>query len=278
MSRMASNRLLKFASRQHGPLAHNAAHKFASNHALCIYRPNAIYSFIPKNACSTMRLSLALANGCLDSEKDVSWIHANNGTFSASLRELVCAEYTFVILRCPFSRLASAYVDKIAGKEGAFWQLYNATGRTFDPDGLSFRAFVSLLEKPHFLNLNIHWKPQVNFLVYEKYDDYFCLEDFQQVEKTLLEKIDLKIVDTRNLIRHGADQFTPIKQGNYSDTPASKVAELKRSGHIPAPETLYDEELIARVGKIYREDIDLYLEKFGGASLLFRQETRVENK
>jgi hypothetical protein len=106
-------RRLRFPKRRHVALAKNAAHQFAARHALSIYGARAIYSFIPKNGCSTLRFSVACANGCIDGPSDIDWIHSNNLTFSATLHELVTAQYTFTVLRCPYSRLASVYLDKI---------------------------------------------------------------------------------------------------------------------------------------------------------------------
>ena len=55
-----------------GPLPQNIGHQFAARHALNIYKSSSIYSFIPKCACSTMRLSLAKANGLIDDVKKTS--------------------------------------------------------------------------------------------------------------------------------------------------------------------------------------------------------------
>ena len=40
--------------------------RLSVNHSMMLYRKNALYSFIPKNACSTLRLSTAIENGCID--------------------------------------------------------------------------------------------------------------------------------------------------------------------------------------------------------------------
>jgi len=70
-------RLLRHARRHTGPLAHpKSAHQFAASHALSIYGARAIYTFIPKNGCSTMRLSLGIANGALTGPEDIDWIHS----------------------------------------------------------------------------------------------------------------------------------------------------------------------------------------------------------
>ena len=61
---MTQSRLLKYVQSDTGNLRLNPKHQVAASHALNIYSSGAIYTFIPKNACSTMRLSLAIANGC----------------------------------------------------------------------------------------------------------------------------------------------------------------------------------------------------------------------
>ena len=104
---------MKYATASLKSIHVNTKHRFAQQHALNLYRKDALYSFIPKNACSTMRLSVAMANGFIKHKRDYNWIHQNNGTFSAELRDLVRCQYAFVILRDPFSRLVSAYLDKI---------------------------------------------------------------------------------------------------------------------------------------------------------------------
>ena len=262
-------RVLKYASSVNRNLAANPAHNFAKNHTFCIYASNAIYSFIPKNACSTMRLSIALANGCIASRDDFRWIHYNNNTFNANLRDLYCADYTFVILRCPYSRLASTYLDKFVEKTGELWNLYYASNQVFDPDSLSFREFCELLKMPQYLNLNEHWKPQSTFLIYEEYDEYFPFEDFKSVQDVLERKIGLDIVDARRLTKHGTDQYEPDTARRHSDTPAHEIAAMKRKGQCPGPQSLYDADLVKLVWKMYRDDIDLYASHFGTEALTF---------
>jgi hypothetical protein len=113
--------LLRFARRNNGALANNHPHQFALNYAMSIYRAAAVYSFIPKNACSTLRFSVALANGCIG-DADVNWVHENNQTFKPSVRELATADYAFVVLRDPFRRapVVSSTRSSISGlKHGA---------------------------------------------------------------------------------------------------------------------------------------------------------------
>ncbi len=113
---VTGSRLLKYAGSDYGRLRDNRKHQVAAAHALKIYKSGSIYTFIPKNACSTMRLSLAIANCCIADASSFEWIHENNETFRANLEDMVCAAYTFVILRDPFARLASYFLDKVVAQ------------------------------------------------------------------------------------------------------------------------------------------------------------------
>lgn len=256
------NRILNFSSNTYGPLSQNAKHNFATNHALNIYNSKAIYTFIPKNACSTMRTSLAIANGCIERSDDFNWIHSNNQTFKASLSELVTADYTFVILRSPYTRLASVYLDKVVDKTVELWQLNDALRRKIDVTNLTFEAFVKLMSQPGIFRANIHWRPQVDFLVYKQYDDYFSLEKNKETFQIIEEKTGINIVDARVLTKHGTDRYKKVENKPFSLIPANEIYTMKMEGYIPTYSTLFNEELISLVSKYYAEDIALYKSKF----------------
>jgi len=262
-------RQLNYSSVTYDNLAKNAYHQFASGFALRIFKSNSVYSFIPKNACSTMRVSLAIANGCINDKSDFNWIHQNNGTFKAELANLIQADYTFVILRCPFARLASAYLDKIVDRTVEAWLLYDNVQRKIEIDQLHFKTFVKLISKPKILNSNIHWKPQVDFLVYKKYDDYFCLENFSAAQPEIEKKAGITIVDARSLTQHGTDRFKLINDQSYAECLPEDIRQLKLLGQLPALTALYDEETILLVRKIFKKDIDLYKKLFGTQNMLF---------
>ncbi len=264
-------RLLRYGADTYGNLLKkNPKHQLAMEHALRIYRSNSIYSFIPKNACSTMRLSLALENQCIQNKEDFNWIHHNNNTFSADLASLITADYTFVILRCPFARLASCYLDKIVDRHQDAWILYNLIDRTQELSDISFEVFVKLMQKAVIQEGNIHWQPQIDFLVYEEYDDYFCLEEFKTVVETLEEKIGLSIVDARDLTQHGLNHFEVVSEAeSYAKVSPVDIFSLKRLGKCPDPKLLYNDELIEIVKDCYQPDIKLYTEIFGSKNLMF---------
>jgi len=258
---MPRSRLLNYAA-SGTPLVSNARHRFAASHALEIYAANSIYSFIPKNACSTMRYSIALANQCIAGEDEIGWIHTNNGTFQASLRALVTAEYTFIILRCPFSRLASGFLDKVVGatRTGAMYE--RTAGR--DSSEVTFETFVEDLEDKSNLLRNEHWRPQVHFFVYKEYDDYFCVEDFPSAQARIMERIGLRIHDARHLTAHGSDQCEKVGGPcEYAHVPIPEISDLKRRGKIPTVQALYSERAARIVARLFATDISAYRERCG---------------
>jgi hypothetical protein len=250
----------------------NPHHNFAHLHSVQIYDSNAIYSLIPKNGCTTLRLSIAIANGVVADTKDWEWIHHNNDSFRPTLKELALADYRFTILRDPFGRLVSCFLDKIVNRTADATRFQEAAKIEGDMDSLTFRAFCHALDKPGVLTANIHWRPQVHFLVYGDYDDYFCFEDFGRVGPLLKAAIGLDVVDARPLARHHASRHRTVPSSQpFADVPLRQLTALQRSGMAPAPEAFYDEELVALVGRIYSADLALYREhcpRFG----LFRDQ------
>jgi len=262
-----SARLLRYARAELVPLARNSAHGAAADQALVHYPTGAVYSFIPKNACSTLRYSFALANGCIAGPEDWVWIHPNNGTFRASLRELVTAPYTFTVLRCPYARLASVFLDKIVGRTPEFWGLYRRMADGLDPEETTFRDFVTALERPGELAANIHWRPQAELLVYERYDDVFALERFGDAVGRLAAR-GIAVADARALTGHGTGHLT-AETGDFADTPLHALTEMRRAGRVPAHAALYDMGLIARVRALFEADMTLYQTLCGAGDMLF---------
>ncbi len=249
-------------------LQNNMQHRFAQNCALNIYKSKTIYSFIPKNACSTMRTSIAYANGCIQSKEQFKWIHNNNKTFSANLSELVCANYTFVILRCPYARLASVFLDKFVVSNGKFQDFYKNIP-DLSPENINFDMFVKTLKNSSLIKSNAHWRHQIDFLVYEKYDDYFSIENFSEINTILKEKINLDIIDARDLTNHGTNNLELLNNEACHQKSIKEIRLLKQNGQCPSHKSMYSEELIDIVNNLYIDDINFYKQVIKNPKLLF---------
>lgn len=271
-------RVVNFADGSNAALGRNEPYQFARAHAFAFYRQRVLYSFIPKNACSTLRFSLAVANGALTPASDVNWIHANNPTFVADPEFVATCAYAFVVLRCPFRRLASCYLDKIVDGErhllnlfpAPVYYLHRAFGRQAlarKVQSLSFADFVRRIAAQEPRDMDSHWRPQSDFLLLRHYDDYFALEEFGRVQAALAAQ-GIDIIDTRGRLGHDTSGLDKIS-GRFTAVPGHQIRALKDQGQVPAPDSLYDDETIALVRRLYADDITLYQERFGPGNLLF---------
>ena len=245
----------------------NEAHRFAMEHAICHFKSNTVCSFIPKNACTNLRYSLAVANGAIRGEEDFHWIHANNHACRVSCeKEALLAQYTFTILRNPFTRLVSYFCDKLAGEptcetDGS----YEQARRLFPlaAEELTFRSFIDQLwNSPQKLNEDEHIRPQIDFLLYEDYDDWFCVEKLQEAASQIKAKAGFELQDTRKLSGHTSSELQEISDKTLSDMNIAQIKDLRSMGQKPCPLSIYDQGLAFKVNALYLSDVILYSRLF----------------
>ncbi|MEO1168486.1 MAG: sulfotransferase family 2 domain-containing protein [Pseudomonadota bacterium] len=251
-------------------LRQNESNTFALQHSWHIFGSNAVYSMIPKNGCSSIRYSIALANGCISGLQDLNWVHRNNGTFACDIKTAFGADYTFTVLRCPFRRIVSAFYDKIVCMDLQSWQLYNATRRRVHPHDITFDDFVDLITSQPRRRLNDHWRHQVDFMLYRAYDDVFCVENYAELVDTVQRKIDFEIVDTRGALRHdlASRSSEEIEDSEASSRSAFDLLQEAKNGRTIAPRCFLHDRNIARLADFYAEDIALYQEHGFGKHML----------
>ena len=258
---MTNSRLLKNARLEYSMVSLNELYTFSLAYTLSIYPLDAVYTFIPKNACSTLRYSIAIANGFLGDISDINWIHDNNKTFMSTQREVSRASYTFVVLRCPYTRVASCFLDKIVDGELKF---NDEMGNRLN---LSFRDFLTAIKYQHRSERDEHWRNQSDFLHYEKYDEYFSLESFSEAINSLGAR-GFTVYDTRAALKH---DLTNIKRvdGDFSKTKQEELQKMKKEGYAPSYKSMFGDVEIELANDIYNDDINLYKSHFGDNCLLF---------
>ena len=260
----------------------SARERFARRHTVYIPAKRAIYTYIPKNGCTTLRFSIAVANGRPDNPETAEYIHAGMPQMVASNRDLANCDYAFIVLRCPYRRIASAFLDKAVGDLLRAATLFPRQRRIFGrskPDtseaglaatrakvmALTFADFADLLQNCNSKSLDHHFRPQTEFLLNRDYDDYFALEQLAQAEIKLRAKIDFRLVDKGG---HG------ISKRNKSDVDASKLTiagllALLDAGFAPSYQSLFTETSRRAVETFYAADLALYKKHFGANDLLF---------
>ena len=240
----------------------NEEHEFARRHTLVHLRSNSICTWIPKNSCSTLRFSIAKANGAISGIEDINWIHKNNSSFTASNKELLASSYTFVVLRNPFKRLLSFYCDKICntGNDDND-KSYEVTQSIMGTDSTTtFEEFVEILwHNPNLKKANEHIQDQCDFLIYKNYHDYLPLEQYQYTASRIHDKTGLTLEDVRpfNSIHtsYGCNDSVEL---NYN-TQGGIIGEAMSESKKPNAKNMYNSELIKKVGSLYLGDILLYL-------------------
>lgn len=253
-------------------LAENKKFNFAQQHALELYNKSAICTFIPKNACSTLRYSVALSNGVISGKDGFEWVHSNNRTFNPSLKSILECDYSFVFLRCPFRRIGSFFMDKMLLKSTDALSFMSTLQSNIELEDLSFSDFVDALLKDGVVASNVHLRPQSDFLLYDEYDDYFSVEKFNKSVSCLKSKIDFHIHDARDISRHGSKGYLILKDGQYHDCKIKDLIDLKNNGLFPEYKLLFNDEVFSKIKKIYSMDINLYRSKFGIDDLLFKSD------
>ena len=258
---MTSPRKLMNARLKYSPVSQNKLYTFSLTHALSIYPLDAVYTFIPKNACSTLRYSIAIANGFLGDISDINWIHQNNPTFVSTQREVALASYTFVVLRCPYTRIASCFLNKIVDEEFKF------NDEMGNKVSLSFHDFLSVIKSQQRSERDEHWTNQSDFLHYERYDEYFSLEKFSEAIKSLGSR-GFKVHDTREILNHDLSKMKRV-DGDYSKMKSLELKKMREEGCAPSFKSMYSSVEIELVNDIYNDDINLYKSHFGDNELLF---------
>lgn len=188
------------------------------NQHLYIRNSNSIVTWIQKNACTAVNVAVSMANGFIDKPEQFNWGIVGDKN-QATEKQIINADYRFVILRDPLQRLASAYFDQVATGKNPYQKIIEIE----QINNLNFSSFIEFLDRNDAIRLDKHWQPQSDFLLQDyEYDDYFNVDDLETANHILQSKIGFKIHDIRGIYNYGMAKYTPV----YSDEIYEKVAKL----------------------------------------------------
>ncbi|QFS45342.1 sulfotransferase family 2 domain-containing protein [Nostoc sphaeroides] len=160
-------------------------------------------------------------------------------TFDELLSAIASRPLRFCFVRNPFTRLLSAYIDKIESSVNARRELFFKELLVSDDlqQTLSFRSFLNLLKRQNISSMNPHWRVQY-------YQSMFGLINFTHTGAFERFNEDLsRILSAINPIL--------LQYISRVDEHHTKAAELLES-YYSAPET------VEIVREIYREDFDTF--------------------
>ena len=245
----------------------NTEHNFAKRFTLYNYSSSTMCTFIPKNACTSLRYSFALANGFVRDLEDIDWIHGNNNSQQASENELRNCFYSFIILRSPFTRLSSYFLDKLVGNFGEVSITDESYENTFlnkfcKVENLTFEKYINIIwENPKIIYKDLHTVPQIDFLLFDDYDKWIALEKLSKEINQIELKSKVKFIDTRNHVSNTTKGYELNSNEYHGDISINKLRDLKRKNLLPAHATLFNEETSYKILITYLSDVFLYIEK-----------------
>ena len=242
-------------------LQENQDHDFAIKHTSVHYKSNSVCTWIPKNGCSNLRYSIAKENGAIGNISEIEWIHRNNDCFNTSTKEALEASYTFVILRNPFRRLLSFFLDKLCHSQKDQSEMsYQYAHQVFNfQENLNYADFIDYIWKnTDSIYQDEHTRPQCDFLLYRNYDNYFSLESMKEANQEIQEKTGIKLDDIRDknsiFTSKGCERSPDITH----KTTAKDIKSLLDQNKVPITENMYTSDMIQKVATLYLQDILLY--------------------
>ena len=102
-----------------------------------------------------------------------------------------------MVLRCPYTRVASSFLNRIVDEEFIFYDDAAMTNRV----SINFHDFLSIIKSQDRSERDQHWRNQSDFLHYERYDEYFSLESFSEAINSLGAR-GFTVHDTRAALKH----------------------------------------------------------------------------
>jgi tetratricopeptide (TPR) repeat protein len=234
-----------------------------------------VYCPIEKNACSLFKNILVNHSEYEDDYRQSKiavhrYIVANKERFFAPNFSDLCSPtyFKFVILRNPFDRLVSAYIDKFVRSPKpnrhsipVINQVYKSLGKQPDQhQSITFKQFIDFLTDKEDRLLDPHWRPQYIYLGLGllAFDFIGQFENLTPAIEILEKKLNTHIkTDVAPAHRINYGNFDKNKK--YCDT---YPKDLRKLSSFPTSASMYTPGIEEIVRKKYAKDIEIYEQAF----------------
>lgn len=189
------------------------------------------YNRVKKNAnTSTIILLRQLESGGIEDRNDAKWNARTYFDFVDPAQKDLDTLHLFIIIRDPYSRVLSAFLDKFRSER--YQKRYGPL--ELSPHG--FGVFLKWLENGG-LKRDAHWDLQTKLMMLplEKYDTVIRFENYREELRNLLERLGL------TLPPHALKELYPSDRAKETKS-SSKLAQF------------YTSESAAIVRRLYAED------------------------
>ncbi len=216
-----------------------------------------LYTYIPKNGCSTLKYTLGVNSGVIQEKQNPHqtehlFRYANKmNFFPKDCENIIC-------FRHPFERILSAYLDKFARvspEPEALPVIEKVNQLTKAPtlgNSISFIEFIRFLNTTPNRELDAHWRPQIDFIFFEDYTKIFLLESLYKEWPEHFKDIpllDFKVHSTS--IKYDTDKK------NYHINGEQLAIDAVNKG-FPCINSFISDEIMAIFEKRFSDDIKIY--------------------
>lgn len=232
---------------------------FALRHRYVYPKLGIAYTYIPKNACSSLKKTFGVAQGWLPKGKGLAH-EMRRSWWLEGLRAYRSADERIVVLRDPFDRLLSAYQDRFLNKDRSAADQAMATGLAdllpvgADRSDVTFAQFVRYLSTTPNRRLDEHWRPQSDFLL----GSYTRVIRFDHLAEDTAFLAD-RGLRLRHVTGHGTGSLRADLGPGWGHRPASDLRVMKTEQRtLPSASSMYDDELVALVRRRFARDLTLW--------------------
>ncbi|MGH8045816.1 MAG: sulfotransferase family 2 domain-containing protein [Chthoniobacterales bacterium] len=245
--------------------------------------PRSIYCPIPKNACTWLKTAF-VQNSTMAAEFAGSSVDAHqflrnpkNHFRLMNLNFLTHSKYfSFVVLRNPFDRLASAYSNLFIrplkwhalpdhSVRTAVLEIQRRKGETPDAArSVTFEEFIRHLARTDDYDLDYHFRPQRAF--FEQLQDFEFVgrvEDMDAVRRVLTDKLKWSF---EGVAGHNRTVYADARDDVRHHK--TRPHDLQKSGVFPSTRSLFTDELHDIVMERYAGDFAIYEQAFGQKATL----------
>ena len=232
---------------------------FAARHLYVYPRLRISYTYIPKNACTSLKRTFGRAQD--RSGTDTQSAHEVTALWWLTrLARYPAVDERIVVIRDPFDRVLSGYLNRFLMREDRAvghamkTGLARLVGPDATPDDVTFADFVEYVARTPNRSLNEHWRPQSDFLI-GSYTRVIRFEHLAE-DTTFLAKRGLVVDEARG---HDTSRIRRDLGPGWGQQKSRRLRRLrKREGVLPIRDNMYDDRLNAMIAERYAEDVDLF--------------------
>ena len=256
-----------------------------ANNCLINHKYKIIYCPIAKNACTLFKNMMVEHSKDREryrnSHEDIHHYASIRKDTAVALDNLDYLErsdyFKFAILRNPFERLVSAYLDKIVKHEITEFfaqelikKVQQYLTQQYDLEqSISFQEFIQYIANTQDNDLDEHWKTQFS-LIGRGWLKFDYLGQFEQLDRVIEDlenrfgfKITTNVINNHNRSDHITHYISDISPGEYHTKYPQELRDFNfKNGGFPDAKYFYTPELIKLVKIRFAPDIELYNNQF----------------